>query len=277
MLRKNVAGQHLPFVLVNSTSGAVITGASVTARRTIDGGAQGGCTGAVTELANGQYDMALSQADTNGNNIGYLFTATSALPVHFTVVTTAADPTSATNFGLTNLDAAISTLPSAASITTAVWAAGTRSLTTFGTVASDVWAVATRTLTAASDTSGVTTLLSRIGSALTITGGKVDITDSASITAIKAKTDNLPAAPAAVSDIPTANANADALLDRVDGIETGWTLRQAVRIVLSALGGKLSGAATTAVSIRNVTDAKPRITATVDADGNRSAVTYDKT
>jgi len=38
--------------------------------------------------------------------------------------------------------------------------------------------------------------------------------DNSDITAIKAKTDNLPAAPAAVSDIPTATANADALLKR---------------------------------------------------------------
>ena len=34
------------------------------------------------------------------------------------------------------------------------------------------------------------------------------------VAAIKAKTDNLPAAPAAVGDIPTATQNADALLNR---------------------------------------------------------------
>jgi hypothetical protein len=73
------------------------------------------------------------------------------------------------------------------------------------------------------------------------------------------------------------NANADALLDRTDGIESGWTPRQALRIILAALGGKLSGAATNTATIRNVDDTKTRITATVDADGNRSAVSYDKT
>jgi hypothetical protein len=73
------------------------------------------------------------------------------------------------------------------------------------------------------------------------------------------------------------NANADALLDRADGIESGWTPRQALRVVLAALAGKLSGAATNTATIRNVDDTKTRITATVDADGNRSAVTYDKT
>lgn len=44
-----------------------------------------------------------------------------------------------------------------------VWAAGTRTLTSFGTLVADIWANATRTLTAISDSAGVTTLLSRLG------------------------------------------------------------------------------------------------------------------
>lgn len=81
----------------------------------------------------------------------------------------------------------------------------------------------------------------------------------------------------ALSDIPTANENADALLDRANSIETGLTLRQAHRLQVAALAGKISGAETTSVSIRNVGDTKDRITATVDADGNRTAVTTDVT
>lgn len=75
--------------------------------------------------------------------------------------------------------------------------------------------------------------------------------------------------------IPTDSENADALLDRSNGIETSFTLRQALRLVLSALAGKLSGAATTTVVIRDVNDAKNRITATVDTDGNRTSITTD--
>lgn len=76
----------------------------------------------------------------------------------------------------------------------------------------------------------------------------------------------------------TQNAIADALLDRADAIETGLTLRQALRLTAAAGAGKLSGAATTTVTVRNaVADSKDRITATVDADGNRSAVTTDVT
>jgi hypothetical protein len=60
-------------------------------------------------------------------------------------------------------------------------------------------------------------------------------------------------------------------------VETSLTPRQALRLILAASAGKLSGAATSTVIIRNVGDSKDRITATVDADGNRAAVTVDAT
>jgi len=74
------------------------------------------------------------------------------------------------------------------------------------------------------------------------------------------------------------NSVADALLDRTNGIETGSTPRGALRLMLAALAGKLSGAAGTTVTFRNaVADSKDRIVATVTADGNRTAVTTDQT
>lgn len=95
-------------------------------------------------------------------------------------------------------------------------------------------------------------------------------------TALAAADDATLAAIAALS-IPTAAQNAAALMDLSNGVETSITPRQALRLILAASAGKLSGAATTTVVIRNVGDAKDRITATVDADGNRSAVTVDAT
>lgn len=71
------------------------------------------------------------------------------------------------------------------------------------------------------------------------------------------------------------NSVADALLDRADAIETGWTLRMALRLIAASAAAKLSGAATTTIAIRNLTDTKDRITATVDANGNRTAVVLD--
>lgn len=78
--------------------------------------------------------------------------------------------------------------------------------------------------------------------------------------------------------IPTANQNADALLDRADAVEVGLTPRQTMRLLAAANAGKLSGAATATNTIRNaVADSKDRIVATVDDDGNRTAITYDLT
>ena len=124
-----------------------------------------------------------------------------------------------------------------------------------------------------------------VGSAMTLTADYDPAKTAASATnlatvdtvvdAIAAKTVNLPASPAAVSDIPTANANADALLDRADAIETAWTPRKVLRVIAAALCGKLSGAATTTIKARSIIDAKDRITATVDADGNRTSLTLD--
>lgn len=68
---------------------------------------------------------------------------------------------------------------------------------------------------------------------------------------------------------------ADALLDRTAGVETSWTVRQALRIMLAVLAGKASGLGTTTAVFRDMADSKDRISATVDISGNRSAVTRD--
>lgn len=60
-------------------------------------------------------------------------------------------------------------------------------------------------------------------------------------------------------------------------IETGFTAEEMMRLVAASLAGKLSGAGTTNVKIRDLNDTKDRIDATVDASGNRTAVTLDDT
>jgi len=73
------------------------------------------------------------------------------------------------------------------------------------------------------------------------------------------------------------NAVADALLDRTDGVETGVTVRGSLRLANAANGGKTDGMATSTVHLRDLADTKNRVTATVDVDGNRTAVTRDLT
>lgn len=101
------------------------------------------------------------------------------------------------------------------------------------------------------------------------------------VAAIKAKTDALPASPAATGDAMTLtagerNAVADAYLDRADAIETGITPRLCSRYIAAATAGLLSGAQTNTEVFKGVgqgAGGTTRITATVDADGNRSAIT----
>jgi hypothetical protein len=120
-----------------------------------------------------------------------------------------------------------------------------------------VWTNGTRTLTAIDE--DATTL-------------DLDATIRASVGLAAANLDTQ------LADLPTASENATALLDLAAGVETGLTLRQALRLIAAAAAGKISGAATTTIVIRNaVADSKDRITATVDADGNRSAITVDLT
>jgi hypothetical protein len=64
----------------------------------------------------------------------------------------------------------------------------------------------------------------------------------------------------------------DEILDDTIGDGT-ITVRQALRVILAACAGKLSGAATTTATIRNLADSANVVVATVDADGNRTAVT----
>jgi hypothetical protein len=83
--------------------------------------------------------------------------------------------------------------------------------------------------------------------------------------------------------IATGAIDADALAaDAVDEIwdevmEGSTTARQSLRLANAANGAKLSGAATTTVTIRDIADSKDRISATVDSSGNRTAVTLDLT
>jgi hypothetical protein len=135
------------------------------------------------------------------------------------------------------------------------------------------------------------------------------------VDAIQAKTDNLPSDPADASVIVSATdailtavggvqTTADSILDDtgtagvvvatasktgyrlsatgVDDIldevvEGTTTLRQSQRLHNAVLGGKASGLETTAATFRDLGDTKDVVVATVDGDGNRSAVTHDLT
>ena len=93
------------------------------------------------------------------------------------------------------------------------------------------------------------------------------------VAAIKAKTDNLPAAPAAVSDIPSAASIASAVTGST--VEGSYTLLQMLRLFAAVLLGKATGLDTGSPVYRNTGDSKDRVSATTDTHGNRSSVTLD--
>lgn len=75
---------------------------------------------------------------------------------------------------------------------------------------------------------------------------------------------------------PSAEDNAEMLLDLPDAVENNLTVRQALRLVAAVLAGELSGADTNTVTIKDGGQNDiTRVTATVDEDGNRTAVDVD--
>lgn len=77
------------------------------------------------------------------------------------------------------------------------------------------------------------------------------------------------------NDIPAASDNADAILAAT--YEGSETVKDHLRLARAALYGKANGLDGTTVHFRDAADAKNRLTATVDSDGNRTAVTTDAT
>ncbi len=113
-----------------------------------------------------------------------------------------------------------------------------------------------------------------VGSVGSVTGAVGSVTGAVgSVTgAVGSVTAGVTLANDAVSAAALSAAAIDEILDEQIGDGT-ITMRQALRVILAGMAGKLSGAATTSVTIRNLADSADVVVATVDADGNRSAVT----
>lgn len=186
MLRKNVAGQFVYFAGINATTGAALTGATFSGRRSIDGTfAAIGAT--ITEdTGTGFYKVALTQADTDGNDLAFFFTATNAVPVCMTVLATAANPADAAAYGLTNLDSTVSSRLATAGYTAPDNAS-------VAAILVDTAAIDARLPSDPADQSVVIAATDAILAAVDTRLPTASYTapDNASVTAIKAKTDSL--------------------------------------------------------------------------------------
>lgn len=230
MFRKNVAGQFIHVQGVDSSTGGIKSGVTWTVRRCIDGTFAAAAGTATEDGSTGWYKFALSQADTNGNNIGFNFTGTGAIPQTVNIVTTALDPTS-TAFGLvlaktTNItgfnDIAATAVVSSGAITTSGGAVSTVSAVT-GLTASNLDAtissratpaqVNTEADTALADVGLTTTITGRIDAAMSTRASQTSVddlpTNTELTTALDAADDAVLAAVAALNNLSAAEVNAE--------------------------------------------------------------------
>lgn len=244
--------------------------------------------------------------------IVYLYGATNMAPVVIEIEIVAYNPFDAAALGLSRIDAAVSsrmaTYTQPTGFLTATFPSGTIANTTNITTAvgvtvstytgntpqtGDAYArlgapagasVSADIAAIKSDTGTILTdVNSGAGAIFTRIGAPAGASIAADIAAVQAKTTNLPASPAATGDAMTLttgerNSVADSLLDRASAVETGLTPRGLLRLLGAVLAGTLSGGGTTTNTFNNaVANSKPRVTATVDSNGNRTAITTDMT
>lgn len=247
-MKRNVASQKIGAQMVSATDGSAFT-SSVTVYVTIDAGTQaiGSVgSGACTHEGNGYHTYAPAQAETNGDLVAFTFIGTGAVPGTVQVFTSFPQTGDAFDRLGAPAGASVSADVAAVKVDTAAILVDTgttldaripaalvsgRMDVSVGAMAANVLtatAINADAITAAKVAADVTTEIQTglaTAANLSIVAGYLDT----EIAAIKAKTDNLPAAPAAVSDIPTAAAVADAVWDEalaghVAGGSTGEAL-----------------------------------------------------
>lgn len=259
-MRRNIAGQFIGCQLVSKTDGSPVTTGTTTVYVTGDAGTQAAGSvgsGACTHEGNGFWTYAPAQAETNYTHVAFTFVNTSAVNATVQVFPMAYDSS-----GQATVGAVAANAIDAAAIASD---AGTE-------LATAVWVSATRSLTVLDEDSTTLDLDATIRAALGMSSAGLDT----QLAAIAAYIDTEVAAIlSAVGALPSASSNAAAFLAAV--VEGTTTLVQSLRLMNSALGGKASGLETTNPKYRNLGDSKDRIDATVDADGNRTAVTLDLT
>lgn len=80
-------GQAVPIEFMMTLNGVPVTGQTVTAKRSLNGGAFATCVNPVTEMSNGIYNTMLSPADTNASTVALLFTSSGADPQNISLIT----------------------------------------------------------------------------------------------------------------------------------------------------------------------------------------------
>lgn len=206
-LKQSQTARPLLFLMVDSADHvSAKTGLTPTVTLSKNGASFASPAGAVSEVGSGWYKVAPNATDTA--TLGPLLlhaTASSADPVDVVFEVIAYDPEDGASLGLSRLDAAVSTRLASASYTTPPTVVqvrqemdsnSTKLANLDAAVSSRAAPGAAMTLSAAYDAAKTAASQTSVD---TLTG-YVDT----EVAAIKAKTDNLPASPAATGDIPSA-------------------------------------------------------------------------
>lgn len=256
-MKKNVAGQSVGAQMITISDGSVFTG-SVTVLITIDNGTQSASAGtAPAHEGNGYHSYTPTQAETNGDHIAFTFTGTGAVTQTIQVETTF--PQTVDNDILLQLTATATALADVPTV--AEFNARTLLASAYFDPAAD--AVANVTLVAT--TSLNTDMVAAAPTTAQIWAETTRVLTSG-LNIVLAKGIGV----TGFNDITAASVLAAGDID-------GFTLEEAQKLTLSMGVGVLSGAATSTITIQAADGSKARITATVDVDGNRSAVIKDVT
>lgn len=269
------------------TDGSPLT-ASVSVLVTKDGGAQTASAGTLSHEGNGHWNYAPTQGETDAAHVAFTFTHATGVNQTVQTYPVSFDPTDATALGLSRLDATVGSRATQASVDTVDDFLDTEitdirnrlpAALVGGRMDASVGAyqagqaplqptVAGRTLDVSATGEADANVVLWLGAAVNaLLAGRIDANAQVIGTdAVNALALNLDA----VQEI------ADGVFDRSPFAE-GLTFRQWARLIAAACLGKSDSFPAGPIHYRDLADTKNRITATVDADGNRSAVVLDGT
>lgn len=288
-MKKNVAGQYICAQLVSATDGSAVTSGTTTVYVLGDGGTQGTGGGTVTHEGQGCWSYAPSQAETNYDHVAYTFVNTSA--VSATVQTYPTFPQTGDSFARMGAPAGASISADIAGVQSDTNDIQTRipAALVSGRIDASVGAMATDVLTATALAASATAEIADAvwDEALSghLTAGSTGNALNAAGSAGDPWSTSIPGAygagsagyiigtylDEAISGIPTATENADALLKRDMSAVTGESARSPLN-ALRFLRNKWSISGTT-LTVCKEDDSASAWTATVTATTGADPIT----
>jgi hypothetical protein len=284
LLKQSTAANVLVFMTDSADHVSGKTGLTLTITASKDGGAFASVSPTVTERGNGWYSLALTTAHTDtAGDMGFHVTGTGADPTDFVCyvvprhLADLAFPATSGRSLAVEADGMVyadvrewlggAPLALASQRVQALMAAVTAGLIDSTALADD--AITAAKIAAGAITASEAPALANLDVAVSSRG----TADPGDAMTLAAAYDAAKTASQAGDAMALTAAAVDAVLDEI--VEGGLSLRQIMRLQIAALFGESSGGGTATIIFRDLADTKARITATVDANGNRTAVTID--